>query len=183
MALTTYTSGEVLTAASLNANFTFAAAGGLTLVSTTTYSAASTVDITAFSATYDNYKVVVSNTAGSADLFFRLGDGGVFNDTAGVYRWNIQYAVYTSGTITGAASSTTQTGFVIGNAGFTNSFEIYNPFSAVVTGYTFVNNRDDYGFMCGGGATTVTTSFSQMRLYPSSATISGTVRIYGYQNS
>ena len=116
MALTTYTSGEVLTAASLNANFTFAAASGLTLVSTTTFTTQATVDITAFSATYDNYKVIVQTTAGTADLFFRLGDGGVFNDTAGVYRWNIQYAVYTSGTITGLGSSTTKTGFVLGNA-------------------------------------------------------------------
>jgi hypothetical protein len=160
-----------------------AAASGLTLISTTTYSAQSTVDITAFTATYDNYKVIVQNTAGSGDLFFRLGNAGTFNATAGVYRWNIQYASYTSSTITGGASSTTATGFIIGNAGFASIVEIYNPFSAVVTGFTYAHSRDDYGFMCGGGATTVTTSFSQMRLYPASGTISGTVRIYGYQNS
>ena len=53
MPLTTYTAGEVLTAASLNANFSFAAASGLTLISTTTIgTTVSSVTVSnAFSAT------------------------------------------------------------------------------------------------------------------------------------
>jgi hypothetical protein len=71
MPLTTYTAGEVLTAASLNDNFTFAAAnppGGLTLISTTTIgTTVSSITVSgAFSATYDNYKIVVSGGTGSA---------------------------------------------------------------------------------------------------------------------
>ena len=75
MPLTTYTAGEVLTAASLNANFSFvASSGGLVLVKTQTIgTTVSSVEVTgAFSSTYDNYKIIVSGGAGSTAAQFGL---------------------------------------------------------------------------------------------------------------
>lgn len=160
---------------------TITTAPALVLISTTSFTNQATVDITAFSATYDNYKVITQTTAGTDDLFFRLGVGGSFNSTANNYRWNIQYATYTSSTITGGSSSTTATGFILGNAqGLASSIEVYNPFATAATGYTFLSTRQDYGFMAGGGAITVTTSYSQMRFYATSGNITGTISVYGY---
>jgi hypothetical protein len=80
MPLTTYTAGEVLTAASLNDNFTFAAAnppGGLTLITAQTIgSGVATVTVSSvFSATYENYKIIMSGGVSSAtsSIRFQLG--------------------------------------------------------------------------------------------------------------
>jgi hypothetical protein len=68
MPLTTYTAGEVLTAASLNNNFTFAAANptGMTLISTTTLTGAS-VSLTAIPQTYKDLQLVIRNFLPATD--------------------------------------------------------------------------------------------------------------------
>jgi hypothetical protein len=71
MPLTTYTAGEVLTAASLNDNFTFAASnppGGLTFITGATFTTATSVSLPndTFTATYDNYKIIWRITNGTA---------------------------------------------------------------------------------------------------------------------
>ena len=78
MALTTYTAGEVLTAASLNDNLAYAvtvpvaAAGALTCVKAqTTQSGASRVELdNIFSATYRNYLILIeyANAANTLEL-------------------------------------------------------------------------------------------------------------------
>ena len=78
MPLTTYTSGQVLTASSLNANLSFASTnGGLVLVKTQTIgSAVAAVTVTgAFSSDYDNYLVLVSGGVASTSqlLYLTLG--------------------------------------------------------------------------------------------------------------
>ncbi len=157
----------------------------MVLLNTTSFSGVVTQDIPTgtFTSAYQNYKIIYQGTSGSGDLAMRLGDAGVFNATSGNYRWNMQYAVYTGSTIAGVNSSTTQTAFLIGNAGgFYSSVELYSPFdSARNTGMTFAHARDDYGFMTGGGAMTVTTSYSQVRfLSTGGGNIAGTVYVYGY---
>ena len=78
MPLTTYTAGEVLTAASLNANLSFAAsspAGGLICVKAeTAFSAvSSTTADGVFTSAYTNYKVIVRFTTSAADLGMQFG--------------------------------------------------------------------------------------------------------------
>jgi hypothetical protein len=84
MALTTYVSGEVLTAASLNDNLAYAVTvpaavpGGLVLISATTIgtTVANVTVSGAFSATYDNYKIILSDgvsSASSCNLNFKFG--------------------------------------------------------------------------------------------------------------
>ena len=156
-----------------------ATAGGLVLISTTTLSGATT-DITFASATYSNYKILIRETTATGDCYIRLGTGGVFNSTAGNYRWNLQSAVYTSATITGDNSSTSRTAFPIGTSGFYNSIELYRPFEVANTGYTWVCAPNDYGYQAGGGTMTVTTAYDQIRILPDAGTLSGTCSIYGY---
>ena len=154
-------------------------APALVLISTTTLSGATT-DITFASATYSNYKILIRETTATGDCYIRLGTGGVFNSTAGNYRWNLQSAVYTSATITGDNSSTSRTAFPIGTSGFYNSIELYRPFEVANTGYTWVCAPNDYGYQAGGGTMTVTTAYDQIRILPDAGTLSGTCSIYGY---
>jgi len=149
-----------------------------------TFSTTTNIDISgAFSSTYQNYRIIYTSTGTGQDLGMRFGTGGTYNSTAGNYRYNLQYAVYTSGTIVGAASGASATTFIVGNTGFYSIVDILSPFATANTGYIFQHSRDDYGFMTGAGAMTVTTSYDQVRFYPTaSGTITGTIRIYGYKN-
>ena len=73
MAIKTFTSGEVLTAADTN---TYLANSGLVYVSTTTLTASGQNIAGAFSSTYTNYRIVLNNIVTSANntlVAFRLG--------------------------------------------------------------------------------------------------------------
>ena len=76
MAITTFVAGDVLTAAQLNGSFT--TAGGLQFIKSQVIgSAVASVTVSsAFSATYDNYKIVLNGGAGSETsevMFMSLG--------------------------------------------------------------------------------------------------------------
>jgi hypothetical protein len=187
MPLTTYTAGEVLTAASLNANFSFAAAGGLSLISTTTIgSAVGSVTVSnAFSATYDTYKITVTGGVGSAVSTLKMTLGATTSD----YYAGIIYMDYPSSTVGGIAGSNTAS-WVYAGSGDTASLdmncELRNPFNTKVTHISSFS---------GNGTTTNSTyriegmlnnatSYTAFTLTPSTGTITGgTIRVYGYRNS
>ena len=105
MPLTTYTSGQVLTASSLNANLSFAAgAGGLVCVKAETPFTATT-SVTAdgvFTSAYTNYLVWYSATGtGTHDVTMQLRTGGVTATSA--YSYEVLLA--NGGTVTGVRSS------------------------------------------------------------------------------
>jgi len=184
MPLTTYTAGEVLTAASLNANFSFAAgSAGLTLISATTVgTTVSSVTVSsAFSATYDNYKVTYTGGVASTavDLGITLGA------TATNYYFAFRYLEY-GGTI---ASVTVNNGAGWLYAGGANtaltfiSCDIFRPFAADETLIT-TNGANASNANFGGGYLNNTTSYTAFTITPSSGTLTGgTIRVYGYQNS
>ena len=92
-AVSTGSSGQVLTSAGAGSPPTFAAAGGGTKVlARATFSGASTVAITAFdSSNYDAYKIYWQATvaSGDADIRYRTStDGGSsYDSTSGDYAW------------------------------------------------------------------------------------------------
>ena len=185
MPLTTYTAGEVLTAASLNANFSFASTnGGLVLVSTTTIgSAVGFVTVpSAFSATYDAYKIIVSGGVGSAsnnDFQMTLG-----SSTTGYY-WSLIYTSYNSTVAGGGASNSTNwAGFgSIDTSSLSLNIDLINPFAAKTTTFTSSQNRSTIAGTV-AGSHQVSTSYTAFTLTPASGTMTGgTVRVYGYLNS
>ena len=190
MPLTTYTAGEVLTAASLNANLSFAAsspAGGLTLISATTIgTTVASVTVTgAFSATYDNYFITVSGGVASGDISLNLTLGA----TATGYYYagnNIQYGVAT--TNTGTVSNTTS--FASVAYGSTNALSgqcfIDNPFSTkrTMARWQATGSSTNYFINNSQGFLNDATSYTAFTLTTSSGTITGgTIRVYGYANS
>lgn len=194
MPLTTYTSGEVLTAASLNNNFTVAAAaGGLTLISRTTIAAASTTNFNnCFTSAYTNYQIVTNlTTSASTAINMRLRASAADNTTANyntVYYYNATYTANNGSTVNGAATS-----FILhsssANRGANMNIFIDNPQATNYTTLGFNNlmadntTTDFYSFN-GGASFILTTSFDGFSLFTGgAATVSGTVDIYGLAKS
>jgi hypothetical protein len=190
MPLTTYTAGQVLTAASLNDNFTFAASNppsGLELVSTTTIgTTVSSVTVTgAFSATYDNYFVIVSGGVASTNLNLNLTLGST---TANYYLWGI-FGTPSAATVTGtndnngsnyggAARGTTQ--------GLYGSVIISNPFLTTRTVFDSRSVRPSAGgeMVMQLGFLNDATSYTAFTLTTNTGTVTGgTIKVYGYANS
>jgi len=188
MPLTTYIAGEVLTAASLNDNFTFAAANpasGLTLVSATTIgSAVASVTVSsAFSATYDAYKITITGgtPSSSCDIAMTLGA------SATGYYSMASLVAYSGGATTtfgvNNGSNWSRAGGGLSGQLLTFDVNLFNPFLAqysyFTNGIVFLANAGP-----GGGYHGVATSYSAFTITPSAGTLTGgIIRVYGYKNS
>jgi hypothetical protein len=186
MPLTTYTAGEVLTASSLNANFSFVeGAGGLTLVKTQTIgtTVASVVLTDVFSTDYDSYKIVVNGGVGSTAALLSCQLGAT---TTGYY-WAHNYCTYAGSTSASAGSNSANFSRVgaISTTLLSSNFDLVNPFLAknTVVNYSYVDPRTNGEAGAGGGFLNNTTSYTGFTFGVSSGTITGgTINIYGYKN-
>ena len=190
MPLTTYTAGEVLTASSLNANFSFAASSGaLQLVKTQTIgSAVATVEVTgAFSATYENYLITVSGGASSASGNMRMILGAT---TAGYYQSFIN-APYDASASTVVATNNgaiwTYSGYATAN-GINMVVSLQSPQLAKQTYISAPYNNGTTTAGVGSGQSNGflnnSTQYTAFTISPASGTLTGgTIRVYGYANS
>jgi hypothetical protein len=155
---------------------------GLTLINTTSFSAVSAVNLTAniFSATYDNYIVLVNATFGAASgtLQARMRASGTDNTS------NEYIRQFMRGTSTSVATNTdTGTFFNIGDLvnTYRNIFkiELNQPAAAVVTTGHVIGSRSGYVNL-----TTLThnvaTAFDSITIYPDTSTITGKIQVFGY---
>jgi hypothetical protein len=160
-------------------------ASGLTLLNATTFTTQSTVSISnIFSSTYTNYKIVVSaitSSAGALNLRFREN----LTDKATAY-----VAGTTQVTYLGSGSSVGNnlgTQFIIANNMGTTLpavffADIYRTATAgYITGGGYNEQGDNSLFTA--GRNTSMTNFTGFTLIPSAGTITGSVRVYGYQES
>lgn len=158
-------------------------APGLVLVASSTFSAASAVNIdSCFSADYSNYEIIMSEVTASnaSETRLRLRSGGVDN-TSTIYDY-IQW---------GNESSPRRSGFtyfVVGNCEGRleprNTLRLNQPFgtgnaTSIINIYVALQTTGIVVRSCMGN-TNVTTSFDGVSIYPSVGTITGTIRVYGY---
>lgn len=157
--------------------------GSASALGTVSFSGCSSVSLNdVFSATYDNYKVLLTISGANVTGTMRFRVSGADNSTA---NYNLQTLRVTGTTIDGGRS-TGQTSFT--NIGGVATVEmpvemtITYPFATAKTGISvYASNSDDLSRITGmGGYFDATTSFTGFSLIPSSGTITGTVRIYGY---
>lgn len=186
MAVKTFTTGEVLTAADTN---TYLNNGGLVYVkSQTVGSSVSSVTITsAFSADYDVYQIWymggTMSVAGS-QVDVRLGS------TATNYRTNLIYQVFGSATVLSAIGNADRWQFVggekngVANGGCQCGFTLAGPF---LTQRTFITSQMYGGDTTSGTTTGVlqdSTSYTSFQIIAGSGTISGgTITVYGYRKA
>ena len=172
-----FSPGEIWTAAAADSI-------GLWLVKTVTIgTGVATVAVTdAFSANYDNYKIVVSgiNTAAVATLTLTLGTG-----TGSNYYGSLYYDAY-SGGLTGT-NRFNNAGFLgIGFSDTTlreqwSTLEIGAPFIARSTSLT----GNYYGNTFSGwfsGTRADTTQYTRFNINATANMTGGTIRVYGYRN-
>jgi hypothetical protein len=184
MPITTYTSGEVLTAASLNNNF---AAVGLQLIKNQTIgSAVASVTVTgAFSATYDNYLISVDGGVASTDISIRI----TFGATSSGYRFTSWFNGWGSSTVnvSGGASQSSWDLVAQGSTNLLNGqIRVFDPFIAkhTVGHWNAVRSNASGENVVGWGVLADTTSYTAFTLTASSGTMTGgTIRVYGYANS
>jgi hypothetical protein len=163
-----------------------APASGLTLVSATTIgTAVSSVSVNdVFSATYDNYRILLTSTGSpAAELRLRYRVSGADNTVANYDNQNL----YASATTITAARTSLQTSTTVGSTG--NNFQtpfavdIFNPFIAKTTLHMSNNSQNGDVLFFVGGRFSPTTSFTGFTIFPASGTITGgDIRVYGYQN-
>ena len=188
MPLTTYTAGEVLTAASLNANFSFAAGNaGLVLIKTQTIgTTVSSVEVTgAFSSTYDTYKIIISGGAGSTASTFGLK----FGSTATGYYAGITQVTYSSSAGASFSDSNAASFSSIGYGntnGLVASFDVVSPNLAKNTFVSSQHARNNTAAqsVVYTGFLNDTTQYTAFTITPGSGTLTGgTIKVYGYANS
>jgi hypothetical protein len=181
MAIKTFTTGEVLTASDTN---TYLANSGLVFVKSQAIVAgsATTVVTNAFSATYDNYRILVTGLQMSASQGLAIKMGS----TATGYYGNMVYVLFSGTAWTFVPQNNAAFwfgGLTDGGAPSTSStFDLIAPFLSAKTQM----NGGYYGRGYSGtyaGSLENTTSYTDISFFnDSSGTLtSGTITVYGYR--
>ena len=160
--------------------------GALTLISTTTIgTAVSSVTVTsAFSATYDNYKIILtggtSSAAGNIGLTFGASATGYY--AAGTF------ILYSAGGVS-AIIDNNATSFTRAGRGGSNpllNLNVFSPFLAKETFYSgdYITSATASGSGFNSGYHDSAVSYTDFTLTPvAGMTLTGgTIRVYGYEN-
>lgn len=191
MAVKTFASGEVLTASDTN---TYLNNGGLVYINEFSATSGTTIDLTnVFSATYDAYRVVISDfrTAAGASIIAQfLASGSVVNTN---YAWSFMRADMAgtylgAGSGTGATTSSWATQITTSTNAVGAMFDVFNPYLAQYSYYVMyaTDNRGitGYGAQYGTGVHQSATSYASMRLTLSASSFTNIkVRVYGYRQA
>jgi hypothetical protein len=180
----TSASSTYLSQSSASSTYAPVAAGGLVLINTTSFSAASTISLNnVFSATYDNYKIQITlSSTTDADLQIRLRASGTDNSTASSY--NNQRLLATSTTVAGIRQTDSYFRSINVRDNDFNAldFTFFRPF---LTKPTLMNGLVTYGENSGSGLQFFVGGHNQTVSYDGftffGPTITGTVSVYGYK--
>jgi hypothetical protein len=153
-----------------------------------TFSGVSSVSLNGcFSSTYENYLLRINGTGSlttETDLAFRFRTSGSDNSTSNYFRW--AYNRTNAGAGNGYTASA-NTGYIgsCASGGFSAAADIFQPQISANTmlnsiGHGYGSSSSNAYWFQNQFATT--TSFDGITIYPSSGTITGTIRVYGYKN-
>lgn len=168
--------------------------GGLTHISTQTFTGVSSVSLNSvFTSDFANYKVVCSRfsstSAGITALQWRLRQSGTDN-TAANYNWQY-WRLYGTGTAANGGNIAQTSGIISyfstgAEHGF--SFDILNPQIGQTTqlfgsGYFYQSDIASTIAVNFAGYEGTANTYDGFTLFPAGGNFSGTIRVYGYQNS
>lgn len=174
MSFPVFASGDVLNASDMNAV-------GLWLVKTQAVAAGGTAfTVTnAFSADYDNYRIIFSNIGGASgnSAFMTI------NGSAGAtYGWAGRYWGYALPAGDGSGNNVIQ-GFWLGimGTGYSGVVELQSPFLATSTRCQFQSSSGTYSNAGGGNDTNAASSTNFTVSLAAGTLTAGTVSVYGYK--
>ena len=175
--------GDVYTQAQADAKYSLQTTTGLVLINSTTFTAASSVQINnIFTSGYANYRILYrSNPSTTQFQRFRLSTNGTPNSSASYAEQNTDF---TTGTTYTRGSGFDQADITFGSSGqdqsVTTVLDIFSPQESAKTywvGSSFAFFRNTFVM----GSFEATTSFDGIQLYPSVGTMTGTIKVYGYK--
>ena len=185
--------GQVLTISAAGTSTWSTPNTGLVLLNTTSFSASSSLSLSAnlFTSTYENYKLIFTFTALSATqqtITFKLRASGT--DTTGL-DYYFERIRNENGALTATRFAGNDT-FFAGSYNTTGAprnykeVNLYSPQIAVQTSYNatsnYVDNAGSLKTETMGGYHALSVSYDSISIIPSSGTMTGTVRVYGYTN-
>lgn len=186
MAVKTFSTGEVLTAADTN---TYLNNGGLVYITQLSYSGTSSANIdNCFTTSFDHY-LIVNSCYGSANsnVSIKMRAGGSTDSSNNYYTQGL----YPNNNATGYVYNwPVATGNFIGNYGNSvtepgmQTVSIWNPQTAVKTGFysQWESTQSGLGGFTNGTMAT-TTQYDGLALIAGSGTITGKIRVYGYRQA
>jgi len=190
MAVKTFTTGEVLTAADTN---TYLNNGGLVYIDTLSLSAVTSGAVdNVFTSTHTSYRLIITSGAASANtaLFIQFRASGT-PYTTGNQAYGLVGINASSGSFDNA-NSATQVGMYIGNCPTTAgrhlaTVDVMNPQLATYTVCNIQTMFADSGgtiSRAGGGVVPTTTQYDGFQINTATATtVTTTCRIYGYRQA
>lgn len=189
MAIKTFTSGEILTAADTNS---YLNNGGLVYITQATGTATNTLSINnCFTSTYQNYRIIITQSAISSTVTMniRFRVGGSDDTTANTqYMANTSTEAGGSSVLAGANQAQLTLGFVgtaSPNAG--SVIDVFSPQEAARTwGTTQRYEYDSANYVARSGSFVKdeVTSYDGFSLFAGgAATFTATIYVYGYRNS
>jgi hypothetical protein len=182
----TSASSTYLTQSSASTTYAPVAAGGLVFLNTTSFTAQASVSINdVFSATYDNYKILINTTDSNANgsIAMRMRVSGADNSNNEYTRMRVYFDNSNSLAADNGSSGTSS--FLVGNiqttSGSQTCIELSQPFLTQRTKHVTTASQSLTGFVT-AGSTTVTTSYTGFTLLLiTAASMTGTVSVYGYK--
>jgi len=185
MAIKTFTTGEVLTAADTN---TYLANSGLVYVGSVTATSTTIALDSVFTTTYDNYRVVITTTNASVTgtTIFRFRASGSAISTGNYYYGG---SVYFYNAVPSNWYSGAATGFptIISSGAVENTSVIDLSFPRTANRKTFIaqstNNFSGYaGSTTHGFVDVLATTYDGLQItQDAGATLTGTIKVYGYR--
>jgi hypothetical protein len=167
-----------------------ASGGGLTLITTQSFSAASSVSVDdCFTSDYENYRIIFDGRCAASPttegIMLRMRVGGVDNSTAGAYGYGSLYVNGgASGRLYGTASDSLGLVWWAGNEDSFSDITVIRP---AVVGYTMWSgagysryDSSDVLLTLGGICHTSAAYDGFTLLGDTGSTFTGTLRVYGY---
>lgn len=177
MAIKTFTTGEVLTAADTN---TYLANSGLVYVAGGALSGTSTTFTNCFSTTYDAYRVIIQ-AGGTTGNTLKLKWNG---STGSTYNTNGYYTIVGFSALNSEFESNNSGGIYLGYLSNSTSYfqaDIRGPYLAQVTGVSAQFSGDQYQGTYSG--IDKNTSSSTNLSVTAAVSLSGNISIYGYRKA
>lgn len=161
---------------------------GLDLITTQSFSAVSSVSINScFSATYENYRVLLSlSSASTCDILCRMRASGS-DTTTSTYNW--AYSRGGRSTLSDGGAALADSKWIIHSTttGYVSQYhlDIYRANTNGQVGMISQAFAYDGGYVitARGGNCTQATAHDGITVYTSTGTMTGSLRIYGHRNS
>jgi hypothetical protein len=185
MAIKTFTTGEVLTAADTN---TYLANSGLVYVTSVAVTTATTAINNCFTSTYSNYQVVMnitSDTGGAAQIQIQMRAGGT--PTGGAAYYGRYTGTTWAGSVDDVGMSAASNWFAMrvngDTKGFGGTVNFQNPQLAART-FIETTGSDGAQRWIFGGLHDSATQFDGFQIYNSGgSSMTGTITVYGYRKA